>query len=1156
MNLKIYSININGFRSKHKQLYIKDILKNNNIDILCLQETYVDTFFLSRKIENILDLNKKCIWSYGQTDSKGTAILINNDSIHINKFQTDFNGRTCFVDFEYLNNNIRLVNIYAPNSACDRNEFFTDLYPYLTTSHKLILTGDFNCVFNTAIDKIGGNLDKGSSGSKILKNIIDKYKLSDAFRFKYPNKRSVTWSSNQQSLGCRLDRFYVSKLLETGIVDSSIAPCTNSDHDFITLKLNISDSLAIGKSYWKLNNTILDNENFISTFIYYWQIISRSTDISLNWWDNMKSSIKEFCIDYSKQQNSETYSKLKTLKQQYITSSTLEQKCELKENIKTIENTLSKGVLIRSKAHIIDSNENPTSYFFQTETSKNTDKLIYKIQKDGISFTDTENITNCFTHFYKELYAEETVDLSLNNIFLNNLPQVAETENSMLGAPITKAEVLKCLKQMDSTKTPGSDGLTSAFYIKFFNIFGDILVKLYNLCFELGEMSESQKYSYITLICKDKTNSSDMKNYRPISLLNVDRKILSKIIANRLSSILPNIIGISQTCSIKGRTIFDNIHLIRNVFDYIEQKNIAACFINLDQEKAFDRVSWSYMFETLNAFGFSKTFIQWIQLLYKDITSSVIVNHFISDSFQLERSVRQGCALSPLLYVLCFEPLAKKVQDDKNIHGLLVPGGKFHLKMSLYADDNTGIFTDDSSVKRFFDHICLFQRLSGSKINYRKSSGLYLGKWKNRSDHPFGISWVQNTKLLGYHVGYNLSPDDIWSTVFNKWSNTLNIWKHRDLSFKGKSTILNSLLLPKIIYYVTCNLLPTHYLNIIQRACFRFIWNSTFEPILRKTLYLPLLDGGLNIPNIKLKCDSLYLYHLQKLINNDNAVWTFFTKYWIGLSLRSNNKSLAEINFPHSTDYIPHFYKKCMDTYRVFSNYRPDSITSSFQSKHFYCLLNKSDYKPKCTVIFPTIQYNTVFKNIFSQSIDYKVKSLHYRMAHDVLYVNYYLFSKRISKIKSCTFCTGIETVTHLFMECKFVNPLNKAVIFLLNKVSDNKVTFSERTFRFLELPTLDKYIHNISLVLISESRYIIWRTRNLSKHEQKSFNKLSLITMFISRVKFRILSDFNRLNYIEFLENWCTKGLCTYVIDNNLQNTVKFNECLSVEFYRNKFNL
>ena len=93
-----------------------------------------------------------------------------------------------------------------------------------------------------------------------------------------------------------------------------------------------------------------------------------------------------------------------------------------------------------------------------------------------------------------------------------------------------------------------------------------------NLAYRHGELSQTQRLSYITLICKDETRADEMKCYRPISLLNIEYKIISKVIANRLGTVLPNIIGIDQTSAIKGRSIFDNIHLLKNVIGDIDQK--------------------------------------------------------------------------------------------------------------------------------------------------------------------------------------------------------------------------------------------------------------------------------------------------------------------------------------------------------------------------------------------------------------------------------------------------------------------------------------------------------------------------------------------------------------------------------------------------------
>lgn len=371
------------------------------------------------------------------------------------------------------------------------------------------------------------------------------------------------------------------------------------------------------------------------------------------------------------------------------------------------------------------------------------------------------------------------------------------------------------------------------------------------------------------------------------------------------------------------------------------------------------------MYDTLKAFGFSSNFIKWIKVLYTDIKSSVIVNNVISEPFSLSRSVRQGCPLSPLLYVLCLEPFAKKVQDDQNIKGIVVPGGQFECKMSLYADDNTTILTDNSSLKHFFAHVNLFQKISGSKINYKKSNGLFIGKWKNRSDHPVGISWVKSCKLLGYMFGYDLNEDDKWSNLLVKFSRTLNYCNINNASYKGKSTILNSLAFSKILYYITAGIIPSHYINIFQRTAFRFLWGSTFEPISRQTLYLPFKEGGLNIPNLKLKWYAILLSHIQKLILGHNAIWVHFAKYWIGLNLRKFNATLADNNFPHCIDFIPPFYKVCLEAFNMLLLLFPDISFIGMPTRIFYTVLINREFQIKCHRLFPQINFSCVLKTYF-----------------------------------------------------------------------------------------------------------------------------------------------------------------------------------------------
>ena len=1163
MDLNISSININGFRSNYKQRLVKQFIDQNKIDILLIQETFVDNMRLAKTIERTLELEDKIIWNFGRADSCGVAILLIKDNIQIENFHLDFYGRVIRLDFAADGfENFRIVNAYFPSESSDRLEFLNTFAQYISGAKNIILGGDFNFILDPNLDKIGGNLSKGTVGSKTFKTLAEKFSLSDCFRHLNPNKKAVTWTrsnvatgndtSNYDFVGTRIDRFYTSKLICNSVSSFETLPCACSDHSFIKMTLAPDSGIDIGKSYWKFNDQLLDDHDFVRSFEFFWQMLTQNKDVTLVWWDYIKTQIKLFCIDYSKSKNRKQFGELKHLKKQYShlnlqSESDLHIYNDIKLKVKEIENNILKGTIIRSKTQNIESNEKPTTFFFQKEASQGKQKTIKTIQHNNNTYNNSKDILTSFRSFYQSLYNEEPVDPSLNSLFFDGLPQIDPSDNLFLEKKIEKDEILHALKEMKSNKSPGSDGLTNTFYLKFFHLFGDVLCEIINLAYKNGELSESQKLSYITLICKDETRADEMKCYRPISLLNIDYKIISKIITIRLGNILPKIIGIDQTCSVKGRSIFDNLHLIRNVIDYVDQKNLGASFICLDQEKAFDRVSRSYMLDTLTAFGFNENFLKWIKLLYNDISSSVIVNNHISDTFPIKRGVRQGCSLSMPLYVLCFEPFAHKIRNLDDIKGFKLPGSNSEVKLSLYADDSTALLTSDSSVRKYFYWVKLFGQISGAKINYDKSKGMYLGKWKTRSDHPFGISWIDNHKILGYRFGSRFSEDDIWSKIFVKIDRTLNLWNSRKLSFKGKSTVLNSLCVSKILYYAAATPIPSHYLTLLQRRFFRFMWNSTYEPVARNTLYLDFNQGGLNVPCLKLKCHSLYLNHLQKLVNNHEAKWTYFAKYWIGLNLRKLNPSFANNSIPHS-EYIPIFYKTCISILDEFTNTNQDIDLNSFHKKLIYKTLLQDIYKqPKIETICPYIDFKPIWKSISLPYIDPDVRNTFWKLTHDVIYVNYYLYQKHISKIKTCPLCDKIETVSHLFLECNVFLPLNKIVLSMLRKLSQNKVSLSERTFRYFVLPQLSKFKKQVALILLTESRHIIWTNRNLAKHELKNITAFGVVSKFLNKIKFRILIDKDRLTADDFFDTWCSLGFCNIEI---ISNTITFEPILDIRRY------
>ena len=201
---------------------------------------------------------------------------------------------------------------------------------------------------------------------------------------------------------------------------------------------------------------------------------------------------------------------------------------------------------------------------------------------------------------------------------------------------------------------------------------GSFVVRSLNDCFRKGELSTTQKEGVIICIPKGDKSKDLIKNWRPISLLNVVYKIGSACIAKRLKSVLPSLINEDQTGFMANRYIGDNIRLIYDLISYLYRENKTGLLLCLDFEKAFDSVDWKFMFKVLRAFGSGPDICQWISTFYKDIKSSVTVNGQLSEWFAIQRGCRQGDPISPYLFILCVEILAIMIRQNKHIKGIFI----------------------------------------------------------------------------------------------------------------------------------------------------------------------------------------------------------------------------------------------------------------------------------------------------------------------------------------------------------------------------------------------------------------------------------------------------------------------------------------------------
>ena len=282
---------------------------------------------------------------------------------------------------------------------------------------------------------------------------------------------------------------------------------------------------------------------------------------------------------------------------------------------------------------MVQHGERSSKYFLNLEKRNHVKKHIRKLYINGSITTDPLKILNEQKRFYQELY--QSFNKKSNNskeisLFLDNLniPKLSEVDKNVCEGKISADECYKSLDSFQNNKTPGNDGIPIEFYKKFWSLISDPFICSANECFEKGEMSVSQKQAVITLIEKKGKDRSFLENWRPISLLNVDTKIMTKVLATRIKEVLPSTIHHNQTGYIKDRYLGETIRSIFDIMDFTLNENISGLMIFIDFHKAFDSLEWDYLCKCLEAFNFGEDFIGWIKTFYKNIESCVLNNGF------------------------------------------------------------------------------------------------------------------------------------------------------------------------------------------------------------------------------------------------------------------------------------------------------------------------------------------------------------------------------------------------------------------------------------------------------------------------------------------------------------------------------------------------
>ncbi|KAJ1126756.1 hypothetical protein NDU88_005162 [Pleurodeles waltl] len=529
--------------------------------------------------------------------------------------------------------------------------------------------------------------------------MVGEASLTDVIGSMGPDARNFTWSHPDGSVRSRIDFVFTSKSVR--IRQHSMVTVHFSDHRAIRFQ-----GERTGPGTWKLNSSLLGREDVqeeLRGTYSEWQGMKDIFQSTGEWWEWVKGRIQDFFKKVGRKAERGRRKEFSRLQQQLQELYDLQLRgWDVMNPLEVVKKELSehfhdesRRIIFRSKVENLEKGEKCNSFFFKKIHSAHT-PLVQLRNREGTLCDTKEDIKKAVTDFYGDLYSEKRSDGDQTERFLSNIPRkVSAPAREVLNVPLTLEELHLTVKYFKSGKTPGSDGLPLEFYTSLWDLVGLDLLELYEEMEQEGVMPHKVREGMIALLSKHKGERCDLKNWRSISLLNVDYKILAKTIVNRLKGAMGGIVPPDQTCGVPGRRVADSLALIRDTIQYIVLWNIRAALVCLGQEKAFDHVSHEFM--------------------------------------EMERwagpGVRQGCPLSPSLFVLVIELLAEYIRKNPNIRRIPTPrDAKKEVKWTLYMDDVTLFFMDGISVQSLLEACKNFGKASGAKINVGKSQAKLFGR--------------------------------------------------------------------------------------------------------------------------------------------------------------------------------------------------------------------------------------------------------------------------------------------------------------------------------------------------------------------------------------------------------------------------------------------
>ncbi len=897
------------------------------------------------------------------TQREGVAIVLNCRYLNTTEAKATeiVPGRALQVSLPGPGGDVRnVLCIYAPtsNGVNERKLFFKEVSAYYEAHPEFpkphLMAGDFNTV-EDKIDRLP--INEGPDQSVVA---LDDLKcrlglmLADGWRITYPNTREYTFhrGTGKDAVFSRLDRIYVSPATFEGAREWRICEASvKTDHSMVLVQLTSENSPVIGPGRPLFPLTLIRDRKLTKQIKALGIEAGRElSELEAAGGRSEEANpqvilfrLKQRMMKAARTREREVIPRLLAeIREGEVALRKLKANRTITEEEKIAEAAaLTKQVRQLKQRRVRQQQQNsrathrlygdrPTKYWSKLHRECAPRDVINAFEKEGLRGTAGEKVyekesakmaSMARTHHVNVQKddpgtktpdeRERDITLALDSIDAS----ATDAQAARLGDEVSYEECVSSLRFAKNGTAPGLDGIPfevwKALHARYtedsrfpdrtgFDVVGLLRAAFEDMRVHGVSTKTGLAHGWMAPIYKEKGERTRVVNYRPITLLNTDYKLLSKILAVRLAEVAPQLIHRAQAGFVPGRKIQNHTQLARLMMHWAEENEENGAIVALDQEKAYDKIAHDYLWRVLQKFGIPATFIHMVQSLYKGAVTSVMINGILSEPYRIYRGVRQGDPLSCLLFDLAIEPLSAMIRKS-DIKGFNIPRCNEVLKAVLFADDTTVYLSCDDDfgvLQHVLDTWCSAAK---ARFNLGKTEIIPLGTpafreemaatyqasgaWKN---YPRGVHVARDgeaVRILGAFFGNGVDQIEIWTLVLTKivamrkpLMHAIDRWKAGHATLQGKKHVVQMIVGGMTQFFTTVQRMPDQIVTRLNKIIREYLWDDRHSPpVSMEHVYLPVEKGGLAMLDLKARSDAIDIMWLKAYLDfgPERPIWAF-----------------------------------------------------------------------------------------------------------------------------------------------------------------------------------------------------------------------------------------------------------------------------------------